>query len=135
MDKLQEKSPEEKLNAIIEILQTMKLEARFCTADRVRETQDYKKLEAIPKKDLPLHINEHDPDSPSHFIIQCRLSGDDPFEKNLNKCAQILWDQEFDVETYKNIGYNDGLATAVSIIFDTLSMNEDSSNVIEAVYS
>jgi hypothetical protein len=126
---------EEKLNAVIKILQTMKMDSRFCISDKIRNNPDYKELMAINKRDLPKNINNHDPDSPHHFIISCRLSGEDPIEKNLSKCIELLYNQEFSYEDYKNIGYNDGQASAVSRVFEAIGMNEDARQAIDATYN
>lgn len=130
-----ELTTEEKLNAVIKILQTIKMDSRFCISDKIRNNSDYKELMAISKRDLPKNINIYDPDSPHHFIISCRLSGEDPIEKNIAKCIELLYDQEFDVEDYKSIGYNDGQASAVSRVFDALGMNEDANQALDVTYS
>jgi hypothetical protein len=130
-----ELTTEEKLNAVIKMLQTIKMDSRFCIADKIRNNSDYKSLMDITDRDLPLHINDYDPETPQHFIISCRLSGEDPIEKNLSKCIELLYDQEFSYEDYKNIGYNDGQASAVCRVFEALGMNEDAKQAIDATYN
>lgn len=127
----QEKTPEQIITAkLLELLN----DVRFNAEDRIKETEIYQEIAAIEDIDLPKHINDYPAGSPGHHIISCRLSGEDPFEKNLSLCMQILWDVEFDYEDYQNIGYNDGQAVTLSIMFNALGMKEEATQAMEATY-
>jgi hypothetical protein len=124
-----------KYNAIIKELLRQKDDVRDNTTIRIKDTEVYKKIQDIPKKDLALHINEYNPDSPAHFLITCRLSGDDPFKKDFNKCIELLYDVEFNMEAYRNIGYNDGLAVLTSILLRIAGFEKDADAAIQATYN
>lgn len=127
----QEKTPEQ---IITEKLLELLNDVRFNAEDRIKETETYQEIDAIEDIDLPKHINDYTAGSPGHHIISCRLAGEDPFEKNLSLCMQILWDVEFDYEDYQNIGYNDGQAVTLSIMFNALGMKEEATQAMEATY-
>jgi hypothetical protein len=127
----QEKTPEQIIKEkSLELLN----EVRFNAENRIRNTEEYQKIAAIKDIDLPKHINDYPVGSPKHHIISCRLSGEDSFDKNLSLCMQLLWDVEFNYEDYQNIGYNDGQAVTLSIIFNALGMKEEATQVMEATY-
>lgn len=128
----QEKTPEQIIKEkLLELLN----DVRFNAEDRIRNSQVYQEIAAIEDIDLPKHINDYYTGSPGHHIISCRLSGEDPFEKDLSLCMQILWDVEFDYEDYQNIGYNDGQATTLSIMFNAIGMKEKVTQAMEATYN
>lgn len=102
---------------------------------RVKESAPYKELMGLPDEELPLRINAWYDDSPQHFIISCRLSGDDPIKKDLAKCIELLYDIEFDMDAYKNIGYNDGLASATSSLLNIVGMKDEAAQAIDATYN
>jgi hypothetical protein len=102
---------------------------------RIQNSLEYIKLMDIPDEEIPLHINNYDTDSYQHLILSCRLSGEDPVKKDLAKCITLLWDVSFDSEAYKNIGYNDGLASATSSLLDEAGLKEESIRVLDATYS
>jgi hypothetical protein len=112
-----------------------KNDARQSCELRIKNTCTYVSIYEIPKRELPLHINDYDADSPHHFLISCRLSGDDPFEKDLAICMKLLYDEEFDVDTYKNIGYTDGSADATASLLALAGLINESNQASEAVYS
>lgn len=127
----QGKTPEQIIKEkLLELLN----EVRFNAENRIRNTEEYREIAAIKDIDLPKHINDYPAGSPKYYIISCRLSGEDPFEKNLSLCMQILWDVEFDMEDYQNIGYNDGQATTLSMMFNALGMKEEATQAMEATY-
>jgi hypothetical protein len=123
-----------KYDALISELLRMKEDVRDNVSYRIKETETYKKIQAIPQNELALHINEYDPDSPGHLLVSCRLSGDDPLERDLSKCVELLYDVEFNMESYMNIGYNDGLAGAISTLLKTVGLDEDADKAMEAIY-
>lgn len=128
----QEKTPEQIIKSkLLELLSDVRGNAE----ERVKESPLYKEIEAISDRDLPKHINDYPTGSAGHHIISCRLSKEDPFEKDLSRCIEILWDVEFDMEDYQNIGYNDGMATTLSILFNALDMKQESTRAMEATYS
>lgn len=122
-------------NEIIKKLQYYTSDVRENMEYRVKGSTRYLELFNIPDNKLPLFINNWCVDSPEHFIISCRLSKEDPFKKNLNKCIELLYDVEFNMEEYKNIGYNDGLATLTSILLDIAGYGEEARQAIDATYS
>lgn len=131
-EKKQEKTPEQLIKEkLLELLN----DVRFNAEDRIRNTGLFKEIVEIKDIDLPKHINNYRVDSPGYHILTCRLSGEDPFEKNLSLCLEILYDESFEMEEYRNIGNNDGRATVLSILFDVLGMEKESIRAIEAVYS
>lgn len=121
--------------AIIEKLLYYKDDVQDNTVYRIKETYLYKELQAIPEEDLGRYINKYPTDSASHFFISCRLSGDDPFEKDLLKCVGLLNDIAFDIEAYRNIGYNDGLASLTSTLLTIVGMDKEATQAIDATYS
>jgi len=127
-------SPEEKLKAITEKLITYKNDVRDAIAYRIKQTAEWKRIHEYPQNELAKHINDYDEDTPQHFWISCRLTGEDPLMKGLGKSIPILYDEEFDCESYRNIGFNDGMAIAVMNLFDILDMQEEASDTFEAVY-
>lgn len=132
METIQEKTPEQIIKEkLLELLN----DVRFNAEDRIRNTELFKDIGSIEEIDLPKHINDYPVGSPGHHIITCRLSGEDPFEKDLSLCMQILWDVEFDYEDYQNIGYNDGQATTLSILFNALGMKTEATQAMEATYN
>jgi hypothetical protein len=112
-----------------------KNDVRTSSELRVKNTDTYVSIYAIPKRKLPLHINLYEVDTPERHLISCRLSGDDPFEKDLAICMKLLYDEEFDVDTYKNIGYTDGSALTVSALLNIAGMTTESTQASDAVYS
>jgi len=116
-------------------LLTYMRDVRFNSEQRIRHAEPFKKISEIPEDKLPLYINTHEEDSPEHFFIQCRLSGDDPFEKDLGKCLELLYNEEFNMETYKNIGYNDGVASITASLLEAANMPEQSTAASEAIYT
>lgn len=128
----QEKTPEQLIKEkLLELLNGVRLNVEL----RVRDTETYQEVSNFKDIELPLHINNYSEDSPEHFIISCRLSGEDPFEKDLSRCVQILWNVEFNMEEYQNIGYNDGQATILSILFNALGMEKEATQAMEATYN
>jgi len=123
------------LDSLVKKLLELKDDVRDNVEYRIKETSIYKELQAIPQDKLPLHINDYEQDSAKHFIIKCRLSGEDPFKKDLAKCSEILYDVEFDVEAYCNVGYNDGLATSVSMLLSIAGLEDEAKQALEATYS
>lgn len=123
------------LDSLVKKLLELKEDVRDNMEYRIKEASEYKELMEIPQDKLPLHINDYDPDSAKHFIIKCRLSGEDPFKKDLAKCSEILYDVAFDMEAYTNIGYNDGLATAVSMLLNIAGLEKEATQALEATYS
>jgi hypothetical protein len=111
-----------------------KNDARQSCELRIKNTDTYVGIYAIPEKELPLHINDYEEDTPERYLISCRLSSENPFEKDLAICMKILYDEDFDVETYKNIGYTDGLALTVSTLLNTAGMTTESNQASDAVY-
>lgn len=124
-----------KYEALISELLRQKEDVRDNTMYRIKETEVYKKIQAIPHNELALHINDYEPDTTGHLLISCRLSGDDPFEKNFNKCIELLYDVAFDMDAYRNIGYNDGLATLTSILLKIAGQDKDADAALEAAYN
>jgi hypothetical protein len=112
-----------------------KNDARQSCELRIKNTDTYVSIYAIPKRKLPLHINIYEADTPEHHLISCRLSGDDPFEKDLAICMKLLYDEEFDVYTYKNIGYTDGSADTTASLLALAGLINESNQASEAVYS
>lgn len=128
-------SPEEKLQAITKKLLHYKEDIRDVIATRIRQTPEWVLIKSIPINELAKHINDYDEDSPQHFWISCRLSGEDPIMKDLSQCIPILWDQEFDCEAYRNIGFNDGMAIVVTKLFQLLGMEDEATATFEATYN
>jgi len=100
----------------------------------VKDSTTYKRLMEIPDKDLPLVITKYPEGSCEHFILDCRLSGKDPFETNLSKCLELLYDEEFDMEDYNKVGYNDGVLSTLSELFTQLDMTEESKRATSLIY-
>jgi hypothetical protein len=121
--------------ALIEKLLYYKNDVRDNMEYRVKECASYKEIMGFPDEELPLRINAWNEGSPQHFLISCRLSGDDPLTKDLSKCIELLWDVEFDMEAYKNIGYNDGLASVTSTLLDIAGMKDEAAQAIDATYN
>lgn len=119
---------------MIEKLIYFKNDVRDNIIYRIKDTDLYKAIQAIPKNSLALFINEYEADSAGHLFITCKLQGDDPFEKDLAKCIEVLWNTEFDMEAYKNIGYNDGLAYVTSEMLKILGMEKESTQAIDSTY-
>lgn len=128
-------TPEETIQAIIKKLTDYMIDIRDVIATRIRQTTEWKDIQRIPQNELAKHINDNDEDSPQHFWISCRLSGEDPIKKDLSKCIPILWDQEFDCEAYRNIGFNDGMAIVVTNLFQILGMEKEATDTFEATYN
>lgn len=128
-------SPEEKLKAVTEKLLYYMNDIRDVIATRIKQTPEWVLISKIPQNELPKHINVYDEDTPQHFWISCKLSGEDPLKKDLSKCIPILWNQEFDCEAYRNIGFNDGMAIVVTNLFDILGMEKEASETFEATYN
>lgn len=85
--------------------------------ERVIKTDTYREIERIPKDGLPLHLNDYEDGTAAKYIFSCRMTGEDPLsEENLPKSLQLLYDQEFNIDTYRNIGVNDGQLAAVSFL-------------------
>lgn len=127
-------SPEEKLKAVTEKLLAYKNDIRDVIISRIKETSDWQQIQKYSKNQLPKHINDYDEDSPQHFWISCKLTGEDPLTKDLSKCIPILWDQEFECEDYRSIGFNDGMAIVVTNLFGVLGMEKEASETFEATY-
>jgi hypothetical protein len=128
-------TPEETIQAIIKKLTDYMIDIRDVIATRIRQTTEWKDIQRIPQNELAKYINNYYEDSPQHFWISCRLSGEDPIKKDLSKCIPILWDQEFDCEAYRNIGFNDGMAIVVTNLFQILGMEKEATDTFEATYN
>lgn len=121
---------------MIERLMVFKREARVSCELRIKHTDSYDYwMNKCPEIELPLRINTHPADSAIHFLISCRLSGEDPLEKDLARCMPILYDEEFDIDTYKSIGYTDGTAEVTASILKIAGMDRDSTEASDAIYS
>jgi hypothetical protein len=103
---------------------------------RIKNTDDFNFwMNKCPEIELPLRINTHPADSPIHFLISCRLSGEDPLEKDLFRCMPLLYNEEFDYEDYKNIGYTDGSADVTASLLKIAEMPKESNEASDATYS
>ena len=128
-------TPEETIQAITKKLTDYMIDIRDVIATRIRQTTEWKDIQRIPQNELAKYINNYYEDSPQYFWISCRLSGEDPIKKDLSKCIPILWDQEFDCEAYRNIGFNDGMAIVVTNLFQILGMEKEATDTFEATYN
>lgn len=122
-------------NKLVMKLIAYKDEAREYITNKIKNTPTYKEIEKLKTEDLPLHINDYDSDTTEHFFLSCRLQGEDPFQKDLSRCIELLYDVEFSMEEYKNIGYNDGTAIATHYLLKEIGMNEEADQAFQATYA
>lgn len=90
----------------------------------IKSQERYKELMDLPLNEIPLSIHQYPDDSYQQFILRCRLEDKDPFEVDITKCIELLWDCEFSVEDYKEIGYNDGMIGVINILLDIVGDKE-----------
>lgn len=122
------------LEAIVKELLRYKEDVRDNIQFRVTETERYKKIQAIPADDLPLYINKYPEDTVEEFLYDCRLKNEDPFKVNFCFCSQLLWDETFDTEAYRNIGYNDGLSPLTATLLRIAGYTKEANEALEATY-
>jgi len=101
----------------------------------IKNQEDYEELQDIPVDEIALHINNYDKDSYEFHFLFCRLANENPFEKNLGKCTELLHDQEFNVEDYREIGKNDGVINILFRLFNIIGLEKKAKEVYQAIYS
>jgi hypothetical protein len=82
----------------------------------IKSQESYKELMDLSLDEIPLRTHQCLDNSYKHFILKCRLENRDPLEVDITRCIELLWDCEFSVEDYKEIGYNDGMIGVLSIL-------------------
>jgi hypothetical protein len=125
----------EAYNKLLTKLNTFKNDVRTNAILRIQKTLSYMVIANFKKEELPLHINDYKEDSPEYFIITSFLEGKDPFEENISKCMQLLYDVEFSASDYMDIGYSDGMAVATHLLYDEIGKKEESHQAFEVIYS
>lgn len=98
----------------------LKDDTRDFMVDTISSQEAYKDLMGIPVDEIPLHINQYSQDSYQYFILTCRLKGKNPLEVDITRCIELLWDCEFSVDDYKEIGYNDGMIDTLNLLLRIL---------------
>lgn len=101
----------------------------------IKNQIDYQELQSIPFEEIALHINEYDKGSYEFFFLSCRLSNEDPFEKNIGSCMYLLFNQSFDTEDYQRIGVNDGKIEVVSYLLSLIGLEKEAEEVSQAKYN
>jgi hypothetical protein len=96
---------------------------------------EYETLMNKPIEELPLLINDYPDGSPMHHVIKCRLAGKDPEQEDLGRMIELLYDEEFSYDDYKNIGHNDGIVCLLADLFDTLGDKENAQLACEVLYT
>jgi hypothetical protein len=122
-------------NKLVMKLISYKDEAREYITNKIKKSQAYEEIGAIKTEDLPLHINDYDSDTTEHFLLSCRLQGEDPFKKDLPRCVELLYNEEFSTEEYKEIGYNDGTAVTTHYLLREIGMDDAADQAFEATYA
>lgn len=123
---------------VADLKECLLLHADYCQEfirETITQTSTYQDLDNIEKDDIPLHITDLIPGTFQHHILKCRLEGTDPLEENLSLCMQILWDTEFNVDDYRNVGRNDGQIDILSLLLKKLDMHTEAEKVSEAQYT
>jgi hypothetical protein len=120
---------------MVKELLRLKNDVRENVRHRVSETETFKDIQALPENDLPMHLRDYSEDSPAYFILKCRMEKVDPFETDFSKCVEVLYDVSFSMESYRNIGYNDGLASVTSMLLNIAGLSDEASQVLEGTYS
>lgn len=116
-------------------LLALKDDARDATVSKIKESDSYIFLMGIPHNRLAMYINDYPTHSAKYFILKCRMEDVDPIKADISKCVELLWDQEFKMEDYKSIGYNDGMIHVLSKLFDALDMEAASKEVLKYAYN
>ena len=116
-------------------LLALKDDARDAMVSKIKESDSYVHLMGIPHNRLAMYINDYPIHSAKHFILKCRMEDVDPIKADLSKCIELLWDQEFGVEDYREIGFNDGMIHVLSKMFDALGMEVASKEVLDFAYN
>ena len=94
------------------ILETLQYQLELCENflyEKARLNHQFRESVEMPKKDLPLHVND---DGLMGEMIQARLKGEKVDTAKWQ--TKAVYDLEFSYDDYKAVGYNDG---ALSIIY------------------
>ena len=94
------------------ILETLQYQLELCENflyEKARLNHQFREAVEMPKKDLPLHVND---DGLMGEMIQARLKGEKVDTAKWQ--TKAVYDLEFSYDDYKAVGYNDG---ALSIIY------------------
>lgn len=102
--------------------------------DKIKERRIYKLLDGETSERILLQLNDFAEDSYELHFYKCKLEGVDPFERNLSKCIELLWDCYFSVEEYKSIGDNDGRADLIAYLLEAIGYPEEALQVREVIY-
>ena len=82
-------------------------------------------------EELPLLVNVKSP--AAQALLKANLS--DMKISNLQPFMDIMQDNAFDMEDYRNIGVNDGMLTILAEWADSLGMVDDAARARSAIYS
>jgi len=99
--------------------------------DTVKHYDDeFEQVADAEEKDLPKHVNVKS--LAAQELLKARLQKEEPdYEPLLN----VLSDTEFNYESYKYLGENDGLLHVMADMAHMLGMEEESKKAYEAIYS
>jgi hypothetical protein len=100
----------------------------------IKSLNDYEELQDIPFEQIALHINNYNPDSYQFYFLSCRLSNKDPFN-NIGSCIPLLYDQNFDVVEYREIGKNDGVIEILSRLLNIIGFEKEAKEISKAIYT
>ena len=89
------------------------------------------KVIETPLDKLPLLINEYDEGSLPAQLIANRLEGK---EVAVSDLIPLLYDENFDAEDYRNLGYNDGQASILSDLLTLLGDHENANKAAGLIY-
>lgn len=109
--------------------------SREFITNQIKAVEEVNTLLTMPKDELILHVNDHKDGSPLHHVLTSRLKDEDPFETNLSLMIQVLWDEEFSYEDYRDIGKNDATIEVIAHLSNILGDEDTAAKAYEALYS
>jgi hypothetical protein len=137
------KDSSEMLNTLKEYLLSEKEKAINYIISIIQEQESYIELQEIPYHKIPYRMNTCHEDSYAYHFLSCRLSNEDPFEKDLPKCMSLLYDISFDTdlyssvskEEYKNIGVNDGKIIIIESLLSLMGLEKEAQEISKAIFT
>jgi hypothetical protein len=98
----------------------------------INKKSSLKEVLDMPFNELPKHIN--DSNDIKKEMVLARLRKED-IKKNYNFVCQSLWNTEFDMDEYRQLGDNDGRLSVIAMIFRELGHEEQEKEALNWVYS
>lgn len=99
-------------------------------AEKAHTNQAYNDVLGMSEKELPLHINDV---GLVGELVSARLKGESIDTPEWH--CRAMYDLEFSMEEYKNIGTNDGALGILSLVFSRIDRDDLAKRATAAMYN